>query len=60
MNPRTEKDFEEMPMMDLFEEVIDLEHGDQWDGGSSKFNEAERKAARKVFETRLKQLTNEQ
>jgi hypothetical protein len=49
-------DFEAMSTMDLYEEVLDLEMGDGWDGMSSKKNDRERTAAKSVFEKRLARI----
>lgn len=50
--------YQEMPMMELFEEVIKLEGGDLWDGMSSKRNKEELKLAMSVFEKRLQNLVD--
>jgi hypothetical protein len=51
---RTVEDFEQMPLLELLDEVIDLSRGDLWDGMSSRQNSQERDIALEVIKRKLK------
>lgn len=53
---RTEEDFRAYTVQELFEEILNLEGGDLWDGMSSPGQKEETKAARKVFGEKMREL----
>lgn len=53
---RTVEDFLAMEIKDLFDEIIDLEGGDLWDGLSSKAQQEEARRAHKAFAIKMKEL----
>lgn len=45
-----------MDLQDLFDEIIQLEGGDLWDGLSSKAKQEETKRAKKAFGIKMREL----
>jgi predicted HicB family RNase H-like nuclease len=53
---QTEEDFRAYTIQELFNEIINLEGGDLWDGMSSKGQKEETGMAKKVFGEKMKEL----
>ena len=53
---KIKKDFEEMEIWDLHDELITLAMGDMWDGMSSKGNTIRENIARKVWDEKMENL----
>lgn len=53
---QTEDDFRAYTIQELFNEIINLEGGDLWDGMSSKGQKEETQRAKKVFGEKMKEL----
>ena len=53
---QTEEDFRGYEIQDLFDEIINLEGGDLWDGMSSDAQRKETEAAKKVFGEKMREL----
>jgi hypothetical protein len=53
---RTLEDFLAMELQDLFDDIINLEGGDLWDGLSTKAQQEETKRAKKAFGIKMREL----
>ena len=53
---RTLEQFLAMELQDLFDDIINLEGGDLWDGMSSKAQQEETKRAKKAFGIKMREL----
>ncbi len=53
---RTLEDFLAMELQDLFDDIINLEGGDLWDGMSSNAQREETKRAKKAFGIKMREL----